>query len=171
MKKCTWCGKEYVDEASACAIDGHPLKAVRPSPSPSQREVPARPMPSITPEAQRGRLLLLIAFATTLLGDLCIITLKISRIGFPPSIGSVLRWFITAALFYAIWRGHSGVRWLMVGLLGLGLLLSIPAILRSLHPLQIGVAFQVSFTAALLAFPPSVSAFMDYQRGKYSENA
>jgi hypothetical protein len=28
MKRCTWCGKEYVDEADACTIDGHPLEAI-----------------------------------------------------------------------------------------------------------------------------------------------
>lgn len=25
MKKCTWCGKEYSDDATACSIDGQPL--------------------------------------------------------------------------------------------------------------------------------------------------
>jgi hypothetical protein len=38
MKKCTWCGKQYADEADACAIDGHPLEAVPPAVSPSQGE-------------------------------------------------------------------------------------------------------------------------------------
>jgi len=125
-------------------------------------------MPPITPEAQRGRLFLLIAFAVTLFGDLCIIALKISRVGFTPaSVGSVLRWFITAALFYAIWRGHRWVRWLVVGLLGLGLLLTVPAMLRTLHPLVIGVVLQFRITVALLAFPRSVSAFIDYQSVRY----
>src|SRR6266404_2797366 len=25
MKKCTWCGKEYADDAVRCAVDGQPL--------------------------------------------------------------------------------------------------------------------------------------------------
>ena len=41
MKKCTWCGTEHADEASVCAIDGHPLEAVRPSAPPIQGEVAA----------------------------------------------------------------------------------------------------------------------------------
>jgi hypothetical protein len=32
MKKCTYCGKEYGDEASACAIDGEPLAKFPPEP-------------------------------------------------------------------------------------------------------------------------------------------
>ncbi len=31
MKTCTYCGKDYPDEAIACAIDGNPLEAVHPS--------------------------------------------------------------------------------------------------------------------------------------------
>jgi hypothetical protein len=125
-------------------------------------------MPPITPEAKRGRLLLIIAFTVTLFGDFCVIGLTISRVGFTPvSVESVLRWFITAALFYAIWRGHRWVRWLMVGLIGLGLLLAIPAMLRTLHPFMIGIVLQFSITVALLAFPRSVSAFIDYQRVRY----
>ena len=123
----------------------------------------------MTPEEQRGRLLLLIAFAVTLLGDFCVIALKISRVGFgPESVGSVFRWFITAALFYAVWRGHRWVRWLMVGLLGLGLLLTVPLMLRTLHPIFIGIVIQFSITVALLAFPRSVSAFIDYQKVRYN---
>src|ERR1700690_3175230 len=33
MKKCTYCGKEYTDEASACAIDGLPLAPFPPEPA------------------------------------------------------------------------------------------------------------------------------------------
>jgi hypothetical protein len=32
MKRCTYCGKDYPDEASACAIDGQPLRDVVPPP-------------------------------------------------------------------------------------------------------------------------------------------
>ena len=123
----------------------------------------------MTPEEQRGRLLLLIAFAVTLVGDLCLITLKISVLGFrPSSIGSVLRLFVTAALFYAVWRGHRWVRWLMVGLLGLGLLLAVSDMLRTWQPLMIGLVIQFSITLALLVFPRSVSAFINYQRATYN---
>lgn len=30
MKKCTYCGKEYLDEATVCAIDGEPLARIGP---------------------------------------------------------------------------------------------------------------------------------------------
>ncbi len=129
-------------------------------------------MASSLQEVRRGRTLLLIAFAVTLLGDMCVITLKIARLGIvPASIGSVFSWFITVGLFYAIWRGHRWVRWLMVGLFGWGLLLLLPRLISSLHPLAIGIALQFSITIALLVFSPSVSAFIDYQRSKYREDA
>jgi hypothetical protein len=38
MKRCTWCGKEYADEADACAIDGHPLEPIRASVPAIQKE-------------------------------------------------------------------------------------------------------------------------------------
>jgi len=128
-------------------------------------------MPMMPPELRRGKLLLLIAFAVSLLGDLLTIVVKILRVGLTPgSFGSVLRWLITAALLYAIWRGHRWARWLMVGLLGLGLVLIGPVALVSMHPLAIAVALQFIIALGLLAFSPSVSAFIDYQRALYSEN-
>jgi hypothetical protein len=36
MKKCPYCGKEYPDEASACAIDGYPLPSFPPEPGPAK---------------------------------------------------------------------------------------------------------------------------------------
>ncbi len=32
MKTCTYCGKQYPDDASICAVDGQPLQAVVPAP-------------------------------------------------------------------------------------------------------------------------------------------
>ncbi len=40
MKKCTWCGKEYSDDASICAIDQSPLVS----------DPPALPVPESQPE-------------------------------------------------------------------------------------------------------------------------
>jgi hypothetical protein len=36
MKKCTYCGKEYPDEAEVCAIDHKPLKPDAPTSSPKR---------------------------------------------------------------------------------------------------------------------------------------
>ena len=74
-------------------------------------------------EVQCGGWLLAIAIGNTLFGDAVVILLKISRSGLAVSEGSVVRWLSTAALLYAVWRGHRWARWLMVGLLGLGFLL------------------------------------------------
>ena len=32
MKKCNWCGKEYPDDVSVCAIDQNPLESFDPAP-------------------------------------------------------------------------------------------------------------------------------------------
>ena len=127
-------------------------------------------MPILSSEQRRGRLFLIIAIAVTLSGDFCIVALKLLAVGFTPSsIGSILRWLITAALFSVIWRGRKWVRWLMVFLLGLGLVLSVLHMLRSWNLLFIGLVVQFSIGAFLLAIPPSVSAFMNYQRVHYDE--
>jgi len=122
----------------------------------------------MTQDAQQGRVFLILAIAITLLGDLCIIALKIFTVGFVPAmVGSILRWFITAALFYAIWRGHKWTRWLMVGLISLCLLVSVPAMMRTLHPMVIGIVLQFSITLILLVIPRIVSAFLEHQRARH----
>jgi hypothetical protein len=122
----------------------------------------------ISPEAQRGRCLLAIAIVITLIGDLAIVLLKILRLGVQVSAGSAARWIITAALLYAVWVGLRWARWLMVTLLGLGLVMVVPVMLSSLDPLAVGIALQFAVAAALLAFPRSVSRFLEYQRHRYS---
>jgi hypothetical protein len=49
MKQCTYCGKEYPDEASVCAIDEEPLRVVMPPPP----VAPASPV-MIAPNITRG---------------------------------------------------------------------------------------------------------------------
>jgi len=44
MKSCTYCGKEYPEEASVCSIDGRPLHAVIPRP-PIQTDPSVAPTP------------------------------------------------------------------------------------------------------------------------------
>jgi len=112
----------------------------------------------------------LIAIAVTLLGDLAVISLKISQFGLAVSGGSLFRWFSTIALFYAVWRGYRWARWLIVGLLGLGLLFVVPLMLQSFNLLTAGVALQFVIAIVLLAIPRSVSAFIGYQRARYGEN-
>ena len=119
-------------------------------------------------EARSGRLMVIVAIAITLPGDLVVISLTSPSA--PPSktAGSVVRWLVTAALFYAIWRGQAWARWLTIGLLSLGLLLVIPGAFRTLHPMLIGVMLQFAIAIGLLAFPPSVSAFLRAQRERYA---
>jgi hypothetical protein len=47
VKKCTWCGKEYPDEAKLCSIDQQPLEGGEPPPAePVPREAERAPGPS-----------------------------------------------------------------------------------------------------------------------------
>jgi len=129
-------------------------------------------VPTVMPaSALTGRLLVLIAFAVTLLGDLVVISLKISQVGLSASTGSIFRWLSTIALFYAIWRGYAWARWLVVGFLGLGLILVLLLMQwRGLDALAIGVALQFSTALVLLAFPRSVTTFLGYQHARYRDN-
>ncbi len=125
------------------------------------------PMPA---DAKRGRLLLLIAAAITLFGDFMVISLRIWQVGFATAPASTIRWLLTLALFYGIWRGYGWVRWLMVGLIAVGLLLLLPTLARTLNPILIGVGAQFGVTLALLIFPKSVATFIGYQRKRYRES-
>lgn len=71
MKKCTWCGKEYPDEATTCAIDDQPLASLTPSrasgeqrnrpPAKPQEEKPlassARPGGNFITDVKSGKIL------------------------------------------------------------------------------------------------------------------
>jgi hypothetical protein len=121
--------------------------------------------------ARRGRYLLAAAAAISLLGDGVIILLKIASVGLYASSGSVIRWFITAALFYVMWQGYQWARWVMVALLSIGLFLFLPTVFRNPQPIFIAIAAQFGAAVSLLAFPPSVTAFMAFQRTRQNENA
>jgi hypothetical protein len=118
---------------------------------------------NLTSSVRRGRLLVVIAGAVTLIGDACVTSLKISRVGFDASFASIFRWLITLALFYAIWLGYAWARWLIVILMGLGLLSIIPTLVHTWHPLMVALALQFSIGAGLLAFPRYVFDFQTFQ--------
>lgn len=51
MKKCPWCGKEYSDDATICAVDSHPLRRPDGSeipPTSASTEPPAKGMDAAT---------------------------------------------------------------------------------------------------------------------------
>src|SRR6185437_3008049 len=48
MKKCPYCGKEYSDEYSECAIDQNPLESCNPEPPPPASNPEARSVESPT---------------------------------------------------------------------------------------------------------------------------
>lgn len=139
-------------------------------------------MNTITAEAQRGRLYLVLAFAITLASDIGLTILEIfvpefQRAGPKPMgaalyfVGMVVRLLITFALFFGVWRGLRWVRWLMVTFIGLALLLTLPILIRSPNLVAIGIVLQFCITLALLAFPPSLSAFINFQRAKYQKGS
>lgn len=45
MKTCTWCGKEYPDEATVCSLDQHPLTSSNPSPTAATEVQPSSGWP------------------------------------------------------------------------------------------------------------------------------
>ena len=46
MKQCTYCGKQYSDEASICSVDQQPLKDLSPSPPPFSPASASLPLPA-----------------------------------------------------------------------------------------------------------------------------
>jgi hypothetical protein len=116
---------------------------------------------------RRGRWLVLAVIGVTLAGDGIVISGKISALGLAASKGSILRWFLEAALLGAIWQGRNWARWLMAGLNGLALTIVVESLLAGGHPLEFAIGVQFAFSGAVLAFSPSVSAFLASQRAKY----
>lgn len=53
MKKCTYCGKEYPDEASICTIDQQPLRDLRPPPLNQAASWPSPPFSAPAADAQQ----------------------------------------------------------------------------------------------------------------------
>lgn len=120
-------------------------------------------------EVERGRFSLLAAMLVTLIGDALVIMARAYRFGVDGSGSSAVRWLLSAAIFYFAFRGQEWARWLMVGLLALGLMLALPAGFHSQNPLFIGLVLQFSIALGYLAFTPSISVFQKYQRSRYRE--
>ena len=125
---------------------------------------------TMSPELWRGRLLVLLAATVTILGDIVVTVVTTPHPSPSKIVVFIVRFFITLALFHAVWRGLRWARWLVVALLALGLCFLFPVLLRTMHPLVIGVALQFAVAVGLLALPPSVSAFLAKQRSLYHEN-
>jgi hypothetical protein len=115
---------------------------------------------------KRGRVLVAAIIAITLISDAVVISLAIADWGIARSGSSLIRWFITAALLCAVWKGHAWARWLTVTLFALGFLLVAYTAIRSFHPLLAILAVQFGATVGLLAFSSSVSSFMAFQRAR-----
>jgi hypothetical protein len=160
MKKCTYCGKVYPDEASLCAIDHQPLLEIVSNSSDSS-SINAKPV--ITDEAIQGRRILAVLLGLWLL-------LSLIFIG---QFGSGLFWvhcvrlLIAAGLSYAIWIGQAWARWLTVCLCAVAIAFSI----------YLRVAYSISFNLTVvfllallygLAFSKKVDAFLKYQKPQNS---
>jgi hypothetical protein len=123
---------------------------------------------SSTRAVHTGRLMVLVAMVVTLGSDLIVSLIGSFYLPRVVIIGSVIRWLLTAALFYAIWHGRAWARWLTVALLGLGLILVLPEAVSTHHLLLVGVALQFIISVALLTVPRSVGAFLTSQRERYT---
>ena len=120
----------------------------------------------MTSSLARGRFYVLIAIVVTLAGDAYVTGLKIASKGIGPSIPGIIRWGFTLALLLAVWRGSPWARWVTVVLMSIGLLVTIPSLLATQHPLIVGVFLQFLIAVVLLSFPPSTSRFLASQQSK-----
>ena len=125
---------------------------------------------AMTAQERLGGWLVAAAIALTLCGDGLVITLKVMHSGMSASGSSFDRWFLTAALLYAVWQGQRWARWLTVALMGFALLILFPAVLQGgMSPLLFAVAVQIAAVFTILAFPPSVSAFLQVQASRRTQ--
>lgn len=115
-------------------------------------------------EERLGQGLVALAIALILCGDGFLVAYRILRLGMALSGSSLVRYSLTVILLYAVWRGHDWARWLAVALLGVAFAICALALFRHMHPLVVVVAFQMALCFGLLAFPSSVTAFLNFQR-------
>ena len=113
---------------------------------------------TMNPEIQRGRFFVTIAIVYS-----CVISavIELGTASFSP-----VSWVLTAALFYALWRGQSWARWLWVGLTSLNPLVGLYFLRGRPSLFVIGLLLCQMPAAILLAFPASVSAFLAAQRNR-----
>ena len=117
----------------------------------------------------RGRCLVLVIIAITLLGGLLFGVLPAASEGIPVFTGALLAFCAVAALLYAMWRGQPWARWLLVAIYVVGLAFRLTLIVRAPHVLDIARATQQFVAALLLAAPPSVGAFLAAQRSSRAD--
>lgn len=113
---------------------------------------------------RRGRAWLAAVIAVTLAGDGFLVLLRVYSVGLPGAGSAVVRWILTALLFFCVWQGHQWARALMAGLMGFGLAIGLQGLMKTQHPILIVFVFVVGFVFVVLAFSPSVSVFLAYQR-------
>ena len=116
-----------------------------------------------------GRCLVLTTIIITLLGNLVFAVLPAVSDSIPFFAGTILGFCAIAALLYAMWRGRSWARWLLVAIYVVGFALRLTLIFRSPHVLDIARATQQFIAALLLAVPPSVGEFLATQRNPHSD--
>lgn len=127
MKRCTYCGKEYGDEASVCALDGQPLRVVIPASIPA----PASEKQQII-DAEHIKLLAIFHFVVAglaLLGigfvlfHYCMMSALFSnpemwkaQKNVPPFPKDFLKMFVWFYVFFGLIFGTAGVLNLLSGL-------------------------------------------------------
>ncbi len=129
-------------------------------------ELPPKIPPSLSPEQERGRVFLLIAFALMVLLDLLVIGLQWTALTPLAMVCSGIRVCLTLALMYAIWIGQRWARWLLVGLAYAASLFMFFVLLLNQHPLSLAMLVVFGFGATLLAFSKDVGSFLRFQRMK-----
>ncbi len=125
----------------------------------------------MSPEAQRGKVIVMIVLGTLLCSDVLIVGLTVARKGLLYSGSSIVRFLFTVALCYAVFSGRTWARWLTVGLISIAFMMMAVFLFRTQHPLIIATTILFGAAASLLTFPPSVSAFFRHHRKRPNEIA
>jgi hypothetical protein len=160
MKKCTYCGKVYPDEASLCAIDHQPLlEIVSKSSDPSS--INAKPI--ITEEARQGRRILAVLLGLWLLVSI----IFIGQFGSRLFVVHCVRLLIAAGLSYAVWIGQVWARWLTVCLCAVVIAFSIFLRVANSIPFNLSVVVLLGLLYGL-AFSKKVDAFLQYRKPQNS---
>jgi hypothetical protein len=106
MKQCTYCGKDYPDEASICAIDEQPLREIVPAPSVPNSINPEPTSLEFTEKEKQGRLILAASLGVWFCFSLTLVVQFVARFGASLLFLHCMRLTLELGLFYAVWIGQ-----------------------------------------------------------------
>lgn len=112
---------------------------------------------------RRGRTIMIVLIASTFAFEALILAVLLKL-----EMSDVIRLALTAALWYAVWKGKAWAKWLTVILFGITAILMLLFLFKNPTVMIVGVLVYSCAVVVVLTCSKSVDEFIQYQRGARS---